>query len=126
MRASVKHATKFTPRYFHLVQAVVSSAASTTKEQAYEALPDKKIGITSAEQLDGRGAAVLALPPLPCRCCPLHGIGDNAPDLLGVVSRDGFVSEAECSGNSFVRATIRELATRNETKLGPTSWKRRC
>ena len=71
MRASVKHATKFTPRYFHLVQAVVSSAASTTKEQAYEALPDKKIGITSAEQLDGRGAAVLALPPLPCPALPV-------------------------------------------------------
>jgi hypothetical protein len=91
VRASVKQATKFTPCYFHLVQAVVSSAASTTKEQAYEALPDKKIVITSAEQLDGRGAAVLALPPLPCRCCPLHGIGDNAPDLLGVVSREALL-----------------------------------
>jgi hypothetical protein len=78
----VKRAKKFTPRYFQLAQAVVSLAASTTKEQALKALPDKKIVITSAERLDGLGATVLALPSLPCRCCPLHGIGDDAPDLL--------------------------------------------
>ena len=75
----MKRATKFTSRYFQLVQAVVSSAASTTKEQAHEARPDKKIVITSAERLD---VAVLTLPSLPSRGCPLHGIGDDAPDLL--------------------------------------------
>jgi hypothetical protein len=51
---------------------VVSSVASTTKEQAHEALPDKKIVITSAARLDGLGAAVLASPALPVLLIARH------------------------------------------------------
>lgn len=37
LRASVERAAEFTRRYFEVVQAVVASAASTTKEQARKA-----------------------------------------------------------------------------------------
>ena len=37
LRASVERAAEFTRRYFEVVQAMVASAASTTKEQARKA-----------------------------------------------------------------------------------------